>query len=169
MTDIISFPPKLSKLSHAKLAQLSSEEFANIRESIKKRNRRHLHKNKIHSVDRKLILKKYPNKRIEHIPLLRSQMARLYDEAKPSEILDFFNSQRGEKWKRGYKRKKLQNRITIQHFSFIDYPNETLDLFYKFAEYEPKILEAFADFVDDRIYDIAPYLLWGIVKKDMYP
>ena len=44
MTDIISFPPKLSKLSHAKLAQLSSEEFANIRESIKKRNRRHLHK-----------------------------------------------------------------------------------------------------------------------------
>lgn len=36
MTDIISFPPKLSKLSHAKLAQLSSEEFANIRESIKK-------------------------------------------------------------------------------------------------------------------------------------
>ncbi len=169
MTDIIFFPPKLSKLSHTKLAQLSSEEFANLRESIKKRNKRHLHKKKLHSVDRKLILKKYPNKRIEHIPLLRSQMARLYDEAKSSEILDFFNPQREKKWKKGYKRRKLQSRITIQHFSFIDYPNETLDLFYKFAEYEPRILEAFADFTDDRIYDIAPYLLWGIVKKDMYP
>ncbi len=170
MINIINTPPKLSEISSKKLQLLDEQSFACLRKNIKKRNKKRFNTQTTKKIDRKLILKKYPNKKSEHINIEKSQIYTLYRECKPSEILDFFNPNRGKNWKKGKQRKKvLEQTIEIKNFSFIDFPNETLELFYRLASYEPYIQKASADFADSKVCDIAPYLLWGIVKKEMYP
>ncbi len=170
MKSIINKPPKLSKISQEALLKLDDDQFSELKQIVIKRNKMKFQSRVAKKLGRKLLFKRFPNKRREHIFHEKSKIYDMFRRYKYSDILDFFNSRRASLWKQGKDRtKSLTESIEIQNFSFIDYPNETLELFYKFAEYEPYLLDARANFIDEHIADISPYLLWGIIKKEMYP
>ena len=149
---------------------LAEDVFISLRGKIKKRNKKILGTKKAHDIDRKLKNKIFPYGLIQH-PCTKQELVRYMKSFHESEILGALNKKRSpDQWISGSKRKKiLFNTIEISNFSFIDYPDDTLLYFKKIAEYESYVKEAHVNFMDDYVLDIAPYLLFGIIQKDMYP
>lgn len=162
--------PSYKKFNHIELLNMDDFSFQLLRKNLKQRNRLYLGKNKALKIDRLLKNKRTPYGS-PHISRPRAELVRCMKQFHPSEILDTFNSNRNSKnWLSGNNRKKVINRdIYISNFSFIDAPNQTLEYFYKLAEYEPYALKASISFADDQVLDIAPYLLFGLIQRDMYP
>jgi len=156
LKQIVVNPPKLSEISSSALRFLDNIQFSTLRDNVKRRNKKNPIAINTKQIDRRLVLRKYPNKRNRRILQSKFQVYNMYRDYKASEILDFFNPKRKSYWKKGVNRTKtLDIPIDIKNFSFIDYPDNTLSLFYELAEYEPYVQEAKADFIDTHVVDIA--------------
>ena len=158
------------KLSKIYLKTVDDVTFNILRKKIKKRNTIFLGKSKAKKIDRKIKNVRYPYGSV-HEKISKSELVRCMKSFRESEILDSLNKKRNKNnWIYGNKRKKIiRDVIEISNFSFIDNPEDTLNYFAKIAEYETYVQEASINFADDFVLDIAPYLLFGIIQKDMYP
>ena len=158
------------KYTYLELISMSDIVFRLLRKKIKKRNKIKLGSKKSNKIDRKLKNKRHPYGS-SFVKRSTNELVRCMKPFHSSEILDSLNRKRDIKnWLHGNKRKKTINDVmSINNFSFIDNPENTLEYFSKLAEYEPYVKELTINFSDDSVLDIAPYLLFGIIQKDMYP
>lgn len=81
-------------------------------------------------------------------------------------LLDVIYPDRNKKWLERNKRKK-EERIELKKFSFIDYPVETYQSLQKIVKAEARNKSAHIDFLDKMCVDISPYLVLGLMHKNL--
>lgn len=84
-------------------------------------------------------------------------------------ILDTFAPERNLKWFPAKDRKDHKTIINIENFSFLDFPQQTLNTLVNLAKHENHDINAVINFNDEYILDIAPYIIWGIMYQSMFP
>lgn len=90
------------------------------------------------------------------------------DEEKiDSELLKSFYPDRDKTWRKISQRRDKKESIDLLSFSFIDSPLETLDQFFLLAKAEATARHAYINFLDKHCLDIAPYMVLGLMRKDM--
>ena len=90
---------------------------------------------------------------------------------KPSELLDALYPQRKMTWVQPGKRRSRERprEITLQNFSFIDSPIETLERLRDIARAEAQESIFKLHFLDSICLDIGPYLVLGVIRQQMLP
>ncbi|KKJ78288.1 hypothetical protein WH95_02975 [Kiloniella litopenaei] len=83
-------------------------------------------------------------------------------------IMDALYPVREEKWKAPISRRK-DTELSIQDFSFLDNPVGTMEFFRKLTEIEAEALSLIINFDDDQVLDVAPFLVFGVIKQNMLP
>ena len=111
---------------------------------------------------RKLTLARRGNKRKVYTKEVLTQR---YQE---SEILDSLLPNRKKKFQPIFVR-RVRNEIDISGFSFIDSIDNTINKLKEIALSDCRSLEMRINFEDNYVTDIAPYLVLGIMRRDMSP
>lgn len=84
-------------------------------------------------------------------------------------ILDSLVPNRKDRWKNIAKRKKIGNEVECIDFSFLDNPIKTFNTLQKIALLECEVLDFKIHFVDEFLKDIAPFLVFGVMREGMAP
>jgi hypothetical protein len=85
-----------------------------------------------------------------------------------SDLLDAFCPERVNQWRQPSDRSGSLV-LTLKNFSFIDYPEESLNFLRALARAETRYLRVRVDFHDEYLMDISPYLVWGLMQQTMIP
>lgn len=85
---------------------------------------------------------------------------------KPCLWLDSIYPNRKSNWKLRNQRKKTET-ISLRNFSFIDNPIGTYNLLKEIIAAEAKAKFSYIDFLDERCFDVAPYLVLGLMQKNL--
>lgn len=96
-----------------------------------------------------------------------SQLALRFPK-RDSPILTALYPEREHTWELVYKRRR-QERIHLERFSFIDNPRGTMAALRKLAEGEATLRKLWIDFDDKYVLDIGPYLVLGLIRQAMTP
>lgn len=151
---------KNSKVARYTLQQMPDEEFKRLVKHVKLNTDSKIKGKKL---ARKLKNKRTPRKQDVNIPIV-------FKNSRPREniLLDDFAPERTNKWPK-FNNRIRGHTINVRNFSFIDNPQETIKKLIEIAKAEYKYIDAHVDFYDDSLYDIAPYLIWGMMDKSMFP
>lgn len=103
-------------------------------------------------------------------PDMKAQRPELfYSRFKPNRIMDSVWPGRSSKsWRHPVARKEAEY-LQLRQFSLVDDPVGTMRQLKRLIEMESSIRVARVDFKDERVLDIAPYLIWGYMARDMCP
>lgn len=102
----------------------------------------------------------------EHLQLQAQEM--LLAEYRESPLLNSFMPKRSRRWILPEKR-KLTTSISARNFSLLDDPKSTLKTLADIVRYEGIAKSARLNFDDDRVLDVSPYLLLGLLSSRMAP
>ena len=94
--------------------------------------------------------------------------AMLLAKYKDNSVLDSLYPDRRKKWTNPVRRKGTVN-FDLEIFSFVDAPNATMRQLQAIALAECTARFGRLDFIDSRILDIGPYLVWGLMCEGMAP
>lgn len=83
-------------------------------------------------------------------------------------VLDSFFPDRKSKWIAPVHRTE-EREFSLHPFSFVDDPKGSMAVLRNIAEAEAIVRTARADFEDNYVLDIAPYVVWGLMSRDMAP
>lgn len=157
------WPRSLRRLRGDLLRQLDDETFAELLRRI--RRRAFIHSGSFrHARERCRVLLRR-RRPYGHSPIPKRMLVVQYKE---SALLDGLVGNRRASWVPPKRRTKVAH-ITLQNFSFIDNPIGTLQLICTLIEAEAECRDARVDFDDPHMLDIGPYLVWGLMQKDMAP
>lgn len=154
------WPSGVSDTSAFELRSLDDREFMQLRRAVVKRSRKRAANPKAN--DRALVKKR----RVE--PRMRYTKAVMLAKPRKNEILDALVVDRASKWRR-YNRRKPGARISCKDFSLIDNPLRTLDTLARIAEADCDSIYYEIDFEDAHVLDIAPFLVFGVMREGMAP
>ena len=87
---------------------------------------------------------------------------------RPDRILDTLVVGRSKKWLAPVKREK-RAKISLKNFSFIDNPEQTIEVLKDVVEAECVAREMDLDFDDPQVDDVSPYLVLGLMRQNMLP
>ena len=162
------WPRPFRKLTTDVVRHLSREEFFFLCRLIYRRNKKfYVNDRQARSLVRRLIarrqsgLKMFPELQQTHPDLF-------FAKYKANRILDSLCHNRERKWMKPSARKRTDF-FKFNRFSFVDQPNETMHMLHDIASAECDARAAKLDFGDTQIPDIAPYVVWGLMSKDMAP
>ncbi len=83
-------------------------------------------------------------------------------------LLDALRGGHPSQFKKKNKRKtKTANRIRLKNFSFVDNPKDTLERLRDIAIADAQGQPYYVDFLDSTCFDIAPYLTFGLIRREM--
>lgn len=151
---------------------INDEEFTLFCTLYTKKQNKRFNKKTVKKNLRKLITKRYPYNC--HNIYTKRDLSLLYNNSKMKEsaILEALFPNRKNNWKKISKRTdNKKQEINIENFSFIDNPENTLEIFKKIAELEATkpFRTCELNYLDKTIDDISPYLLLGEITKKMFP
>lgn len=161
------WPRPFRKLNFDIIRHLSDAEFFFLCRLVYRRNRKHqVDDRQARSLVRRLIRRRSG---LKMFPELRERRPDLfYAKYKANLILDSLCPDRERKWINPSARKRTEF-FKFHRFSFVDEPNETMHMLHDIASAECDARAAKLDFGDIQIPDIAPYVVWGLMSKDMAP
>ena len=161
------WPSSHSRLSERVVKSLSEEEFFLLCHLVYRRAcRRGFPKRKARELVRRLFRRRYG---IKPWPELVSFRPNLYfAKYKSNPVLNSLYPEREKIW-RNPSARKVSDHIELRNFSFVNNPNETLAQLQKVALAEARARVAEIDFCDDRVLDVGPYMVLGLMSKDMCP
>ena len=102
----------------------------------------------------------------EHLLLQEHSM--LNAEYQKSTLLNSFLPERERRWI-SPKKRKLRTIISARDFSLLDDPRSTLGTLADIVRFEGIAKSAQLDFLDERVLDVSPYLLLGLLSNPMVP
>lgn len=160
------WPMSVSKVIALGIRNLDYDSFRELTKRVRKRGEKAgLSRSKMHSLNRQLV-KAYFGKRRRVQGFISKRY--LAWKMKNSRLLKALFPNREKEWLIPTKRTK-ETVIDIENFSFLDNPTETLKTLQCIAQNEAVCLRAAVNFNDNRIRDIGPYLVWGMMHQFMAP
>lgn len=157
------WPVSIGDVRGESLRQLDDEKFQTLKDRIrvreKKQNRSKSH---VSRLLRKLTITRRTEKRVRYTK--DALLARHRD----CEILDSFVANRKSQWRKLNKRVRGKH-IECKNFSFIDNPIETYEILRKITQAECEVVNLRIDFTDPHVLDIAPYMVFGLMRERMAP
>lgn len=153
------------KVTSSDIRNMSEEEYQELRSSVRRR---------VLSQGNTLASKRQLKELLRKLTIARKERTRQFNlnfhfTKKESVVLDSFypERQRGNVWKPYKKRRRNITDINLNTFSFIDYPEETVQKFSEIAEAECLSKEVHLNFNDSMCYDMGPYLVLALIKNDL--
>lgn len=161
------WPCSLHELTQADLLSLDDYEFQRLKRYFIEREAKHTRsKKRAMAIGRALKNKRNPYMHSE-LPIHIKQHVKKW-VYKPSKLLTALAPNREKDWK-PWNRRKVEDEIEVKNFSFLDHPHETISVLKEIAARECSDIGLHAHFVDQDVSDIAPYMLLGLMRRDMIP
>lgn len=158
------WPVSINDISKEDIENLDDEEFKNLIYALRNRSRsNNVYGDKYYRRLRSIIIVKKGRSGGFKIP---SRL--LAWRKKESTLLDNLCPERSKKWIPVLKRRQ-SIKISLKSFSFLDNAAQTLSVLQEMADAETYCVNAQIDFEDDKVLDIGPYLVWGMMRRDMAP
>lgn len=162
------WPISLGDINESIIADLSEQDFQKLVLAVRSRSRkRGVSERKSYDIVRRLL--RVRNKHRKHrLRGLRPKLLVYKYKNNPGSMLDGFVPNRSKRWITPSKRKLLRA-FSLNNFSFVDAPRETMDALADIAKMECICGNANLNFDDNQLQDIAPYLVLGLLSQDMAP
>lgn len=164
------WPVAFRRLTPALVQSLSEEDFARLCRMVRRRARRRQPTDR-HADDlvKRLKKRRFGADRLRRPSDLKRQNPRLpFAKYRDNPILNSLHPRRSKLWIKPIGRTKREH-FSLENFSFVDEPNSTMKILSDIAAAECTALTARIDFADEKILDIGPYIVWGLMSKDMTP
>lgn len=160
------WPISVSELTEEQVLGLSKSGFAKLSTALRERAEQlgHTRRSAIENVRK---LKKLRSKKLRHQALLHEQEM-LDFEFTESPLLDCFQPNRERSWIKPAKRKLVAS-ISAENFSIVDDPVGTLKTLSELVRFEGLAKSAKLNFLDSRVLDVSPFLLFGMLSQRMAP
>ena len=163
-----TWPLPFRKLTSEVVRSLSDEEFNFLCRSVYRRARRHQKSaRQAHELVRRLIHRRREGS--GSIPTLSNLHHEMFwARRRDDQILDSLCSDRVKRWVPPFRRKDVVH-FSLNNFSFVDAPNDTMTQLHDIAVAECTARSGALDFGDSQILDIGPYVVWGLMSRKMAP
>ena len=164
------WPVAFRRLAPALVQSLSEEDFARLCRLVRRRAKRRLPTSR-HADDLVKRLKKRRSgaaRMRRTVDLKRQNPRLLFARYRDNPILNSLHTRRSKLWIELIDRTESRD-FSLKNFSFVDEPNKTMEILSDIAAAECTVITARIDFADERILDIGPYIVWGLISKDMAP
>lgn len=160
------WPIGINSLSTETLRNITDQDFDKLRIQLFKRSiKRGFDKKTANKANRELFRLRN-GRRSRNLNALSLAMSAY--EFRESHILNCFFPNRSKKWLPVQKRNHMDI-STLEDFSFIDAPNETMNKLADLVRMESICKAARVNFGDRQLKDVSPYLVLGLLSKEMAP
>jgi hypothetical protein len=156
------WPSSVEELSRSDLQGLDEYEFQRLAAHFVKREYKHTRSKKRARAIKRML----KNRRAPYLgdTVLKAESKRFYRQ---SALLESFVPDRAKRWQKKWQ-KRIDGRVlTIEDFSFLDNPLKTLDTLRELALRECTDKNLKVHFIDEDVVDIAPYVILGLMRRDM--
>lgn len=167
------WPLPFRKLTSEKIRRLSDKDFFMLCQRVRNRYMKyHVNSRKADRLVRCLVRRRKGlsdmKKRLELTKMRLNDPNLFYFRYRSDRILNTLCPNRKRKWISPPNRTEKKTFI-LKEFSFLDNPEQTLALLQEIASAECNVRIGRLNFDDAQILDIGPYIVWGIMSKNMAP